>query len=120
MEICSHAKQRNYMWAQEYRCVFQSGLLEIQNVDHKPNHLPFYRLIWGLCYIERQSQIMTYAVEMEAQSHDANVSNSAVISVTEAPIASGYKFTKTLSNIYTSSHEAGIWAILLCNTFSHS
>lgn len=82
MEFCAHAKQRNCMWAQEYRCVFLSGLFEKENVDHKPNHLPLYRLTWGLCYIGQRSQIMTYAEEMEAQSHDANLSNSAVISVT--------------------------------------
>lgn len=34
------------------------------------------------------------AVEMEAQSQNANLSNSAVISMTEAPIACGYKFRK--------------------------
>lgn len=40
--------------------------------------------------------------------------------MTEAAIACGYKFRKLLSNIYKSSQKAEIWALVLCNTFSHS
>lgn len=57
---------------------------------------PRYPFICSLCHIEQHSQTMSYAVEMEAQSkiHCVYLYNSAVISMTEAPIACGYKFRK--------------------------